>query len=122
MQYAGGHLVSSLVFFNIGIELEQLLVLALALPVLTLLFRSAGIERSGIIVLSVLAGHEAWHWTVERAAGIRFGFLASGEVYAALTWIGLALVAVILLGLAVSAARSGGAPAAKSGPRIRSSG
>ena len=121
MQFAGGHLLSSLVFFNIGIELGQVLVLAAALPVLALIFRSAGIERSGMIVISVLAGHEAWHWTVERAGGIRFDFVGFGEAYAALTWIGLALLAALLLALALSAARSRGAPAAKSGTRTRSS-
>lgn len=120
MQFAGGHLLSSLVFFNIGIELGQLLVLTAALPVLALLFRSVGVERSGIVVISVLAGHEAWHWTVERAAGIRVGFLASGEVYAALTWTGLGLLTALLLALAVSTARSRGASVGQSDPRLRS--
>ena len=33
-----------------------------------LLFTHAVSERAGIIVVSVLVGHTAWHWMMERAA------------------------------------------------------
>ncbi len=66
MQFAGSHLVMSLLAFNIGVELGQLLVLILVVPVLALLFRYALAERMGVILLSALVAHTAWHWMAER--------------------------------------------------------
>jgi hypothetical protein len=66
MQFAGSHLVMSLLAFNIGVELGQLLVVILVVPVLALLFRYAVAERMGVIVLSALVAHSAWHWMAER--------------------------------------------------------
>ena len=71
MQFAGSHLMSSLVAFNVGVELGQLFVLAIAIPVLTLLFRYAVAERVGTILLSALVAHTAWHWMLERGAALR---------------------------------------------------
>src|SRR4029079_141956 len=39
LQFAGSHLLTSLLSFNIGVELGQLLVLVLLVPALDLLFR-----------------------------------------------------------------------------------
>ena len=66
-QFAGSHLLASLFSFNVGVELGQLLVLALLVPVLGLLFRFVVAERVGTILLSALVAHTGWHWTVERA-------------------------------------------------------
>jgi hypothetical protein len=72
LQFAGAHLLLSLLAFNVGIELGQLLVLILALPALALLFRSGLVsERLGSIILSVLVAHTAWHWMIDRAAALR---------------------------------------------------
>jgi len=68
MQFAGSHLVMSLLAFNVGVELGQLLVLILVVPVLALLFRYAVAERMGVILLSALVAHSAWHWMAERWA------------------------------------------------------
>ena len=65
-QFAGTHLLTSLLSFNVGVELGQIFVLLLLIPALGLLFRYGVGERTGIIVLSVLAGHTSWHWMVER--------------------------------------------------------
>lgn len=62
LQFAGTHLLSSLIAFNIGIELGQLLVLVLVAPTLYLIFRRLVAERIGTVVLSVLVAHTAWHW------------------------------------------------------------
>src|SRR5207302_3324560 len=62
LQLAGSHLLTSLVSFNIGIEIGQLLVLLLMIPVLYLLFRFVMAERMGIIILSAVVAHTAWHW------------------------------------------------------------
>jgi HupE/UreJ protein len=70
LQFAGGHLVSSLLAFNVGVELGQLFVLALTLPVLLWLFKRIP-ERAGTIVLSAVVGHSAWHWMSDRLATLR---------------------------------------------------
>jgi hypothetical protein len=71
MQFAGAHLVLSLVSFNIGVELGQLLVIALAIPALALLFKRVVAERMGTIILSALVAHTAWHWMLDRWAILR---------------------------------------------------
>jgi hypothetical protein len=67
LQFAGSHLATSLFSFNIGVELGQLFVLLLAVPVLSWLFRRVP-ERAGTIVLSAIVAHTAWHWMTERGA------------------------------------------------------
>lgn len=66
LQFAGSHLVTSLLAFNIGVELGQLLVLVIAVPALGLLFRYVVEKRIGTIILSALVAHTAWHWMVDR--------------------------------------------------------
>jgi hypothetical protein len=67
LQLAGEHLVTSLLAFNLGIELGQLLVLLLMAPVLELVFRFVAAERVGTIIISAFIAHTAWHWMVDRA-------------------------------------------------------
>ena len=71
LQFAGGHLISSLLAFNVGVELGQLLILILVIPVLNLLFRFLVAERIGCILLSALLAHSAWHWMLDRGAQLR---------------------------------------------------
>jgi hypothetical protein len=66
LQFAGSHLLASLVSFNLGIELGQLVVLVLMIPVLELLFRYGIAERMGTIILSAFVAHTGWHWMLER--------------------------------------------------------
>ncbi|MEQ1774223.1 MAG: HupE/UreJ family protein [Burkholderiales bacterium] len=66
LQFAGDHLLTSLLAFNIGVEIGQLAVLIILLPVLSFLFRHAWAERIGIIILSALVAHTGWHWMLER--------------------------------------------------------
>lgn len=66
LQFAGDHLVASLLAFNVGVEIGQLLVLVIAIPLLTVLFRYVVAERMGTILLSALVAHTAWHWATER--------------------------------------------------------
>ncbi len=68
LQFAGGHLFSSLLAFNVGVELGQILVLLLVIPVLNLLFRYLVEERIGGILLSALLAHSAWHWMLDRGS------------------------------------------------------
>jgi hypothetical protein len=71
LQFAGSHLVTSLFAFNIGVELGQLFVLALAIPALVLLFKYVVAERMGTIILSAFVAHTAWHWMLDRFAVFR---------------------------------------------------
>jgi len=71
LQFAGSHLLTSLVSFNVGVELGQLLILLVLVPALDLLFRYAVAERMGTIILSAIAAHTAWHWMLDRADRLR---------------------------------------------------
>ncbi|ALO47108.1 HupE/UreJ family protein [Pseudohongiella spirulinae] len=70
MQFAGSHLVSSLLAFNVGVELGQILVLLIAVPVIHLVFKYMLPERTGVILLSAIVAHWAWHWMEDRFAGL----------------------------------------------------
>src|SRR5205807_5399420 len=63
LQFAGSYMLTSLLSFNLGVELGQLLVLIVLIPALEILFRRVVEERMGTIILSALVGHTAWHWT-----------------------------------------------------------
>jgi len=55
-----------LLSFNIGVELGQLLVLALLIPALDALFKFVVAERMGTIILSAIVAHTGWHWMTDR--------------------------------------------------------
>jgi HupE/UreJ protein len=66
-QFAGDHLLLSLLAFNVGIELGQLAFIVVALPLLGLLFAKVRLsERLITAVISAFVAHTAWHWLVER--------------------------------------------------------
>jgi len=68
LQFAGSHLLTSLLAFNVGVELGQLVVLAVIVPALHVLFRFVVAERMGTIILSAVIAHTAWHWMTERGS------------------------------------------------------
>jgi hypothetical protein len=70
LQFAGDHLVASLLAFNVGVEIGQLAVLLVAIPALSLLFRYVVEERIGTILLSALVAHTAWHWAMDRGRAL----------------------------------------------------
>jgi hypothetical protein len=70
LQFAGSHLVTSLLAFNVGVELGQLLLLLLLIPLMDFIFRRLPNERLGVILVSTLIVHTAWHWTGERGADL----------------------------------------------------
>ncbi len=96
MQFAGSHLVMSLLAFNVGVELGQLLVLIVAVPALVLLFRHVLPERTGVILLSALVAHSAWHWMAERFEQLMAYEIAApimnSQFYAALMQWGMLLI------------------------------
>ena len=67
MQLAGSHLLTSLLSFNIGVEIGQVAVLTVLIPALALLFRFVVAERIGTIILSAIIAHTGWHWMIDRA-------------------------------------------------------
>lgn len=67
LQFGGSHLLTSLLAFNVGVEIGQLLIIVLAVPLLNFLFRNVLAERMGTILLSAILAHSAWHWMSERA-------------------------------------------------------
>jgi hypothetical protein len=98
MQFAGTHLLASLLSFNVGVELGQLLVLAVLIPVLDLLFRRVVEERMGTIILSALVAHTGWHWMTERWDRLReyrieMPAMTAGSMAALLRWLMLVVIA-----------------------------
>jgi HupE / UreJ protein len=100
LQFAGSYLLVPLLSFNIGIEIGLLAVLCVFVAALALVFRGAMSGRMGIIVLSAIVAHTAWHWMIDR-----------GQVLWQTPWPqptadGLMVLArwVLALGLAIAAA------------------
>ncbi len=100
LQFAGSHLPTSLLAFNVGIELAQFLVLVLLVPALAALFRFVVPERLGTIVLSAFVAHTSWHWLAERYGVLRqFRFqwpvIDAAFLAMAMRW---AMLIVVLIG------------------------
>ncbi len=100
LQFAGSYLLTSLLSFNVGVELGQLFVLALIVPVLNILFRYVVAERMGTIILSVIVGHTAWHWMIDRFEVLRqfpWPTLTAAGLASGLRW----LIVVVAMAAAV---------------------
>lgn len=98
LQFAGAHMLASLLSFNVGVELGQLLVLVFMIPVLNFLFRRVVEERMGTIILSALVADTAWHWMIDRADAMRrvpfhWPVLNPDFIATALQWM-IAIVAI----------------------------
>ena len=103
LQFAGTHLLTSLLSFNLGVELGQLLVLALLVPALALFFRSGVPERTGVIVLSAIVAHTAWHWMIDRWDRLRQFNAPTVDIFVMLTivrWTMAAMFAAAVMWLA----------------------
>jgi uncharacterized membrane-anchored protein YitT (DUF2179 family) len=96
MQFAGSHLLSALLAFNVGVELGQLLVLVIVVPLLRLAFARLPSEKVGLIVFSVIPAHSAWHWLTERGGELlqyrwEWPTLDAAFLAAAMRWAMLAI-------------------------------
>jgi hypothetical protein len=101
-QFTGDHFLLSLLSFNGGLEIGQLVALIAIVPVLMILFRFVVDEPIGIVILSLLVAHTGWHWTVDRyAAYRRFQFVwpvvDAAFFVIVIRWL---MIAVVLAGLA----------------------
>jgi hypothetical protein len=96
LQFGGSHFVTSLVSFNLGVELGQIMALVVIVPALQLLFRYVVAERIGGILISALVAHHAWHWMMERGQALfEHGWPFSGR-----ETVSLALRAAIVVWIA----------------------
>jgi len=112
LQFAGSHLLASLLSFNIGVELGQLLVLVLLIPALDFAFHHIVAERMGTIILSAIVAHTAWHWMTERYGVLRqFRFempvIDAAFLASAMRWAMLAVIAAGLYWLVFGVLRMG---------------
>ena len=108
LQFAGSHLLTSLLSFNVGVELGQLLVLCLFVPALNVLFRHVVAQRTGIIIISAIVAHQAWHWMADRfnvLEQFRWPGVSAAGVLAALPWLIAAVIIAALLWLTSLAIR-----------------
>ena len=130
LQFAGSHLLTSLLSFNIGVELGQLLVLVLMVPALSVLFRYVVAERMGTIILSAIVAHTAWHWMTDRYAVLQqfpWPEITAADAAGAIRWLMLLIVLVAgayVLGRAAASAHGSDTPRTparvpKPGPALR---
>jgi HupE / UreJ protein len=101
LQFAGSHFLTSLVFFNLGLEAGMLAALLVMVPLVALIFQFAVEEKLGTIILSLLVAHTGWHWTVDRVTlASRYQFqmptFDAAFFVIAIRWV---MIAVVLGGL-----------------------
>ena len=116
LQFAGANLATSLVSFNLGVELGQVAVVAVLVPALAWLFRRIP-ERIGTILVSAVVAHSAWHWMAGRWSALkayRFEWpafdaaLLAGLLRTAMLALIVAGAAWLMLALVRRLARAGG--------------
>src|ERR1700719_72769 len=96
LQFAGDHLVTSLLGFNLGVEIGQLAVLFVLVPALNLLFKYVVAERIGVIILSALVAHTGWHWMLDRGEQLsKYSFPQLDAAFFASLMRGLILVLIL---------------------------
>ena len=91
LQFAGDHLLVSLIAFNLGVEIGQIGFLLILLPVLELARRVDPTGKILLVLGSVLVAHTAWHWTLERLGALPLEELGD------LGWQALRPVAAVVL-------------------------
>ena len=112
-QFAGTHAFASVVSFNVGVALSEVVSLVLALVALRLLFACVLGPSLGVVVLCAVLGHVGWHWMMDgghelghqlehaAAAGL------SSEVFVVALWL---LPALLVGGMAFFLPRGFGGP------------
>ena len=113
LQFAGSHLLTSLLSFNVGVELGQMVMLLIFIPTLDILFQYVTEERMGSIIVSALVAHTGWHWMGERWEKLReFRFsmpeLNAANIAATLRFLALVVGAAGLVWLVASVAEKWG--------------
>jgi hypothetical protein len=78
LQFAGAHNFVSVVSFHVGMALSQAASLVLALAGSRLLFARVLGPALGLVVLSLILGHMAWHWMVDSSHELEHQFEHAG--------------------------------------------
>jgi len=97
-QFAGTHAFVSVLFFNLGVALGEVVSLALAFGALRwLVDRALGLPL-GVLVVSAVVGHQGWHWMMDRSHELRhaLGHATASELTSVALW----LLPALLVGLA----------------------
>ena len=68
LQFAGSHVATSIIAFDAGLIVAQLLILAVVVAAVSVLFRFVVSERLGTIIISALTAHVGWHWLTDRVS------------------------------------------------------
>jgi HupE / UreJ protein len=121
LQFAGTHVLTSVLSYNAGVELAVVAVVAVMIPALVLVFRYLVAERTGTIILSALAAHTAWHWMLDRFDLLRkFRFewppIDAAFLAGAMRWMMLAVVATALYWLVFDVFRANSSASRSSTP------
>jgi len=117
-QFAGTHLLVSLFAFNVGIEIGQIMVLAVMLPALAVVRRYVLPGRVGMIILSAIVADTGWHWMIDRAEVLwKMPWPRPGTAGLAILALWVAGILLAAGGLSVIAKRLGFA----TGPKLPSS-
>ncbi len=95
LQFVGSHLLTSLAAFNLGVELGQVAVLAVAVPLLAFVARRVPSRFALTVALSALVAHSAWHWMTERGSEL-LAHDVSWSAPSLLVWLGLLRGALLL--------------------------
>jgi hypothetical protein len=99
-QFAGTHPLVAVIFFNVGIAIGAVVSLAIAFFALRLVFARVLGPLLGVIVLSILAGHVAWHGMMNNGAelGSLLGRVPTPSLWPALAVVALWLIPALLVG------------------------
>jgi hypothetical protein len=77
LPFAGTHTLMSVLSFDVGLAAGAIVMLSLAYVALRLLLSRVLGPTLGVIVLSVVLGHVAWHWMID--AGHALGHAVAEE-------------------------------------------
>lgn len=102
LQFAGAHREAAVAAFGAGAAAAAALALLAAAALYRWLVGRGLPERIGVVLVSALAGHEAWHWLTERAALLgRYSFeLPAADLRLAADLAGVAMALLVLVGVA----------------------
>jgi uncharacterized membrane protein YhaH (DUF805 family) len=117
LQFAGDHLLLSLLSFNFGVEIGQIAFLAVTLPLASVVLRQKEDRRMAIVIVCTLVAHVAWHWLSERWESLAITarpLIDDGDTASALHWVLLLAVipavTSVIIRLAHSSPRSAQRP------------
>jgi len=96
LQFAGSHVPSAILAYNVGIEAAQLVAVAAMIPFVAFASRRVVPERAGTIIVSAIGAHTAWHWMADRWDVLR-KFRIEWPSLDALFWVGAMRWAMLLV-------------------------